>query len=150
MDQELHVVPYDMIFFFVFLKTVLLTVENVSLDAADETKWVFIFLEAFFLFTNLSKFIDDYGTDDLVHYDLYYEEVTEVYEDVPKTNCGVVVGEVIWVVQTDKTSIGLEAYAQREDKTVVESSTVSRKITPASIVEVKNGGQNECQNEVDE
>lgn len=42
MDQKLHVVPYDMILFLMLLEPVFLSVEYVSLYAADEAEFVLI------------------------------------------------------------------------------------------------------------
>lgn len=43
-DQELHIIPYNMVLFFVFLKTILLSVQNIPLNSANKTYRVLVLL----------------------------------------------------------------------------------------------------------
>lgn len=83
-DQELHVVPNHMILLLVLLKAILLSVQDVPFNPADEAGTVLILLNALLLLTNLRKFIHDNSPNNLVHDDLNDEEVAEVDEHIPE------------------------------------------------------------------
>ena len=91
-DEELHVVPNDVVFLLVLFKAILLSVEDVPLDTAYEAGTVLVLLDALLLLTDLGKFVNDDSPDNLIHDDLDDEEVAEVDQHIPKRNSGIVVG----------------------------------------------------------
>ena len=100
-----------MILFFVFLEAVLLSVEYVSLDTANKAKFILILLQFLLLFSDLSKFIDNDGTNDLIHDHFYDEKVAEIDKDVPNGDCWKVCIEVISIIESDKSLICFETDA---------------------------------------
>lgn len=123
-DEELHVVPNHMVLLLVLLEAILLPVEDVPLDAADEAGTVLVLLDALLLLTDLRELVDDDSPNNLIHDDLDDEEVAEVDEHIPERNGGVVVGKVVPVIQSNESSILLESDAQGEHEAIVESAAV--------------------------
>ena len=82
MDEELHVVPNHMVLGLVLFEAILLAVESVPLESADEAELVLVHLKALFFLPDLGKLVDDNGANHLVHDHLDDEEVAEVYQDV--------------------------------------------------------------------
>ncbi len=68
-----------MIFLFVFFKSVLFSIENVSLDSTDKAERIFIFLQTLLLLSDLSEFIHNDGSNNLVHDDFNDEEIGEIH-----------------------------------------------------------------------
>lgn len=99
--------------------------------------------------TDLCKFIDDDSTDDLIHDYLDDEQIAEIYKNVPEGYSGEVVAEIGAVVETYEACVCLEAYAEGEDEAIIESLAVGCVVT-TSIVEIKNGGEDVGQDEVDQ
>lgn len=128
-----------MILLLMLLETILLPIQNIPLNPANETKTVLILLQAFLLLTDLCELVNYDGSNDLIHDDLDDEEIAEIHEDVPEGDCREIVAEVGAVVETDETCVCLEAYAEGEDEAVVKSLAVCCIVT-ASVVEVENGG----------
>lgn len=68
-----------MVLLLVFLKTVLFSIKNVSLNSANKAKTILVFFKTLLLLTNLGKFIHDNGSNYLIHNHFYDEEVAEVH-----------------------------------------------------------------------
>lgn len=81
--QKLHIIPNDMVLLLVLLKTILLSIENVALNAANKTDLVFVLLELLLFLSNLCKFVNNDGSDNLIHDNLDDEEVAKIDEDIP-------------------------------------------------------------------
>lgn len=148
-DEELHVVPNHMVLLLVLLEAILLPVEDVPLDAADEAGTVLVLLDALLLLSDLRELVDNNSPNNLIHDDLDDEEVAEVDQHIPERNGGVVVGEVVSIIQSNESSILLESDAQGEHEAVVESAAVHG-VIPAAVVEVEDGGQDIGENGIDE
>jgi hypothetical protein len=113
-----------------FFEAILFPVQDIPLNAANETYFILICLQLLLLLPDLGKLVDDDGSDDLVHDDLDDEEIAEVDEHVPEGNGVVIAGEVVSVVEADEALIGFEADAEGEDKAVVESAAVGDVVCP--------------------
>lgn len=98
MDEKLHIIPDDMVFLLMLLEAVFLAIKDIPLDTTDEAGAVLVFLNALFLLTNLGELVDDDSSNNLIHDDLYDEEVAEVNQHIPKRNSGVVIGKVVSVI----------------------------------------------------
>ena len=81
--QKLHIIPNDMVLLLVLLKTIFLSIENVALNAANKADLVFVLLELLLFLSNLCKFVNNDGSDNLIHDNLDDEEVAKIDQNIP-------------------------------------------------------------------
>lgn len=79
MYKKLHIIKDIMVLVLVVLEAIFLSIEDIPLNTADKAKTIFILLESLFLFSHVSKLIDDDSANDLADNELNDEKVDKVY-----------------------------------------------------------------------
>ena len=117
MDEELHVIEHVVIVCLVVLETILFPVKNISLNPANETKTILIFLQRLLLLSHISKLINDNSTYDFTYNQFDNKQVSKVKDNITKQCIDKCID--VTITQPHNTRILLKSLINRVYKTKV-------------------------------